>query len=185
MTPTAHTSAATLPWTLPAWQPRALTMQAVLLIGAAWLLPSLAHLTGLPVRTLLPMHWPVVLAGLCYGWRSGAVIGAGAPLVSYLLSGMPPPMVLPAMTLELAAYGFLAGFVREVLHRGRFEAALASLLGGRVLFVGAMLATGVIVGPLADYLRNAMLPGLAAGAAQVLLLPALAGWWVRREQRRP
>jgi len=159
-----------------------LTVQGLLLIAAAWLLPSLAHLMGLPVRMLLPMHWPVVLAGLCYGWRSGAVIGAAAPLVSYLLSGMPPPMVLPAMTLELAAYGFLAGFAREVLHRGRFEATLASLLGGRVLFVGVMLATGVIVGPLPDYLRNAMLPGLAAGAVQALLLPVLAGWWVRREQ---
>jgi hypothetical protein len=156
-------------------------MQGVLLIGAAWLLPSLVHRTGLPVRTLLPMHWPVVLAGLCYGWRSGAAIGAGAPLVSYLLSGMPPPVVLPAMTLELAAYGFLAGFVREVLHRGRFEATLASLLGGRVLFIGVMLASGVIIGPLGDYLRNARLPGLAAGATQAMLLPPVAGWWVRRE----
>lgn len=184
MTRTAHTSTATLPWTLPAWQSRALTMQGVLLIAAAWLLPSLVHLTGLPVRTLLPMHWPVVLAGLCYGWRSGAVIGAGAPLVSYLLSGMPPPMVLPAMTLELAAYGFLAGFVREVLHRGRFEATLASLLGGRVVFVGVMLATGAVVGPLADYLRNAMLPGLAVACVQALVLPFVAAWWVQREQLR-
>lgn len=182
---TATATATTSPtWTLPAWQLRALSVQAVLLIAAAWLLPSVAHLTGLPVRTLLPMHWPVVLAGLCYGWRGGALVGAGAPVVSYLLSGMPPPFVLPSMTVELAAYGCLAGFVREVLHRGRLESAVAALVGGRVLFVGMMLATGVIVGPLADYVRSALLPGLPAAVAQALLLPPLAGWWVRREQPR-
>lgn len=168
---------------LPASRPRALTAQAGLLLAAAVALPALAHLTGLPVRTLLPMHWPVILAGLCYGWRSGAVLGALAPLTSYLLSGMPPPVILPPMTLELAAYGMLAGLVREVLGRGRVEATLGAVLGGRILFVGAMLASGTIVGPLADYLRNAMAAGLPAALAQVLLLPPLAAWWVRRESQ--
>jgi hypothetical protein len=171
-------------WALPAWQPRSLTAQAVLLITAAWLLPAVAHVAGLPVRTLLPMHWPVVLAGLCYGWRGGALVGAGAPIVSYLLSGMPPPFMLPSMTAELAAYGALAGFAREVLHRGRLESTLAALLGGRVLFVGVMLASGAMAGPLADYVRSALLPGLPAALAQALLLPPLAGWWVRRELPR-
>lgn len=171
-------------WTLPAWQRRALTAQAVLLVAAAWLLPSVAHFTGLPVGTLLPMHWPVLLAGLCYGWRGGALVGAGAPIVSFLLSGMPPPFLLPSMTVELAAYGCLAGFVREVLHRGRLESAAAALVGGRILFVGMVLATGVSVDPIAEYVRGALMPGLPAAIAQALLLPPLAGWWVRRQLPR-
>lgn len=178
------TSLSTIPVSLPAAAPRALTVQAVLLLAAALVLPALAHLTGLPVRTLLPMHWPVLLAGLCYGWRSGLLVGAAAPAVSFMLSGMPPPVVLPSMTLELAAYGLLAGAVREGLHRGPIEATLAAVIGGRLAFVGMMLATGTIVGPLAGYLGNALVPGVPAALAQVALLPPIAAWWVRREQGR-
>jgi uncharacterized membrane protein len=181
---TPHTATAHTPWILPVWQPRALTIQGLLLLSAAWLLPAAAHLAGLTVRTWLPMHWPVLLAGLCYGWRAGALVGAGAPVVSYLLSGMPPPVIIPAMTMELCTYGFLAGFVREVLHRGRIEAAIAAVLGGRVLFVGVALATGAVATPLPDYLRSALLPGIAAAVVQILLLPLIARWWVAREQTR-
>lgn len=171
------------PLTLPATRLRALTVQAALLLAAATLLPSLAHLTGLPVRVLLPMHWPVLLVGLCYGWRSGLLVGAAAPLTSTLLSGMPPWPVLPPMTAELAAYGCLAGAVREVLGRGRLEATLAAVLVGRLVFVAVLLATGALVGAVDVYVRSAFVPGIVAAAAQVLLLPPLAAWWVRREQR--
>ncbi len=173
--------AAPAPWTLSAWHPRALTLQGLLLVAAAWLLPAVAHWSGLPVRTWLPMHWPVILAGLCYGWRSGALVGAAAPLMSYLLSGMPPPFMLPAMTVELTTYGLLAGFVREVLHRGRLEAAVASVIGGRIAFVAVALASGAVATPMPEYLRTALYPGLAAALVQVIALPLLAGWWVRRE----
>jgi uncharacterized membrane protein len=185
MTSSTHTLGTPLAvWTLPAWRPRALTVQAFLLVAAAWLLPALAHAAGLPARTLLPMHWPVILVGLCYGWRSGALVGLGAPALSFLLSGMPPPIVLPAMTLELGAYGFLAGFARETLRQGWFVAALASLLGGRLVFLAAVLLTGALTTSWSAYLAAAMLPGLPAALAQAALLPLLARWWVRREQRR-
>ena len=39
------------------------------MIGAAVALPALCHLTGAPVTVLLPMHWPVIAAGLFCGWR--------------------------------------------------------------------------------------------------------------------
>lgn len=170
-------------WTLPALRPRALTVQFTLLLCAAWLLPAAVHLAGLPVRQLLPMHWPAIVAGLCYGWRSGAVIGALSPIVSFLISGMPRPAVLPSMTLELAAYGFFAGFVLQVLQRGRVQAALASVIGGRLVFLAVMVFTGAITTQLPVYLENAMLPGVLAAVLQVVTLPLLAEWWVRREQR--
>jgi hypothetical protein len=61
------------------------------LFGAAVILPVLAHWFNAPVRYLLPMHWPVILAGLVYGWRGGALTGLLAPSVSYLVSGFPLP----------------------------------------------------------------------------------------------
>lgn len=176
-------SAQTHPWTLPALRPRALTIQFFLILCAAWLLPAAIHMLGLPVRQLLPMHWPAILAGLVYGWRSGAVIGAASPIVSYMIAGMPRPAVLPSMTFELAAYGFIAGFMIEVLGRGRLQSALASVIGGRLVFLAVMVFTGAITTTLPVYLQAAMVPGLAAAVAQVVLLPLLASYWVKRETR--
>ena len=170
-------------WTLPARQPRALTIQFGLILCAAWLLPAAIHMLGLPVRQLLPMHWPAILAGLVYGWRSGAVIGAASPIVSYMIAGMPRPAVLPSMTLELAAYGFIAGFMIEVFGRGRLQAALAAVIGGRLVFLAVMVATGAITTAFPTYLQAAMVPGLPAALAQVVLLPLLAHYWVRHERR--
>ncbi len=174
--------AARVQLTLPAWRLRALSIQGLLLVSAALLLPAAAHLTGLPVQILLPMHWPVILVGLCYGWRSGAVVGLASPGVSFLFSGMPLPAILPAMTLELAAYGFFAGFFRESLRRSALLSTALSLVGGRVVFVALAVATGAATAPFSDYLNAALLPGLWSAIGQFLLLPLAAGWWVRREQ---
>lgn len=171
-------------WTLPALRPRALTFQFALVLCAAWLLPAAIHALGLPVRQLLPMHWPAILAGLVYGWRSGAVIGAASPIVSYMIAGMPRPAVLPSMTLELAAYGLIAGYFVQVLQRGRLQATLAAVIGGRVAFLAVMVFTGAITTALPVYLQAAMVPGLAAALAQVLVLPLLAHVWVKKESGR-
>ena len=170
--------------TLSALRLRSVSAQLILLLGAAFVLPALAHLAGVPGRVWLPMHWPVIFAGLCYGWRSGALIGLAAPAVSFLLSGMPPAAALPAMTAELATYGFLAGLFRESFRRNSFLAVAAALIGGRLVFLGIRLATGSIAGPLAEYVQAALLPGLPAALGQLVLVPLAAGGWVRRESRR-
>lgn len=169
--------------TIPLWGARALAMQGLLLASASFLLPAAAHVAGLPVRVLLPMHWPVILVGLCYGWRSGALVGLAAPSLSFLLSGMPLAPILPAMTVEVAAYGLLAGFLRERLRWNAVWSTGIAVAGGRVLFVALALATGATGGAPLPYLKAAVLPGLAAGLAQVVLLPLAAGWWVARERK--
>jgi len=169
--------------TLPDTGLRALSTQAVLLALSAAVLPALSHLAGLPVRWLLPMHWAVLLAGITYGWRAGAVIGLLAPGVSFLLSGMPLPHILPAMTLELGTYGLVAGFARQACRLGAGVGLLVAIAAGRAVFVGAALLTGAALPAIPAYLQTALLPGLPAAAAQVLLLPAVAQWWTRRESR--
>ncbi len=164
--------------TLPAWDVKAISLQLILLLSAAFVLPSIAHALGLPVRMFLPMHWPVLLAGLCYGWRSGLIIGLSAPAVSYLISGMPPIFMLPAMTFELAAYGFVAGFARERFRLGFFTSLLVALISARALFVGYLFATGTISQPLIAYLQAAMLPGAIGAIGQLIALPLIARKWV-------
>jgi hypothetical protein len=161
---------------------RAIVFQ-VLLIIAAVALPVIAHLLGAPVRFLLPMHWPVILAGLVYGWRGGALAGFFAPMVSYFFSGFPVPAILPSMTLELLTYGLAAGFLYETIRMNSFLSVSISLLLGRIVFiVSAILSNVTSIGNF-DYLKIALFPGLVAAICQVVLLPFIAKWWVKQEQK--
>jgi ECF transporter, substrate-specific component len=173
------------PIVLPAFNVNAIFVQMLLLATASFVLPAAAHLAGLPSQVLLPMHWPVILAGLCYGWRSGALIGLFAPLASFMLSGMPPPHILPAMSVELAAYGFLAGFARQGLRYGWFTSNAISLIGGRVVFLTVALLMGSIAAPFTDYLVTSMLPGIPVAIIQFITLSLVARWWVGRDGRDP
>jgi uncharacterized membrane protein len=153
------------------------------LIGIAIVLPLIAHLTGAPVRYLLPMHWPVILAGLIYGWRSGALIGLLAPVVNYLLSGFPLPAILPSMTVELLTYGLVAGLLRERFSMSAWLAVTLALIAGRLVFIISVFIAHVVTSNYLGYFIPALLPGLVAGLGQILFLPMLAQWWVKQEQR--
>lgn len=61
---------------------------------------------------LCPMHLPVLLCGLLCGWKYGLAVGFILPPLRYVLFSAPP--IFPAgaaMAFELAAYGFLSGFL--------------------------------------------------------------------------
>lgn len=164
--------------TLAFWSAKSLIFQ-FLLITLAISLPVIAHLAQAPVRFLLPMHWPVLLAGLVYGWRGGALVGIAAPVLSYAISGYPLPPILPAMTVELFAYGFIVGVLKERFNLGGFLAMAIALIAGRISF---LLVAGITGGAIINqaYLVAAMLPGLAAAICQLILLPFAAKWWIER-----
>lgn len=167
--------------TLVFWGTKSLIFQ-VILVGAAVILPAVAHLSGAPVRILLPMHWPVILAGLVFGWRSGALVGLLSPSMSYLVSGMPLPAILPAMTVELFAYGFVAGLLREKLRFNPFLSVIPALIIGRIAFALTVYLGFAASGNYMQYFKAALLPGLFAALGQIILLPIIANWWVKKEQ---
>ena len=85
---------------------------AALFLAAGLVLPFLTGQIPQIGSMLLPMHLPVLLCGLVCGWQYGALIGFVLPLLRFALFGMPP--IFPtgiAMCFELAAYGFLAGWL--------------------------------------------------------------------------
>ena len=155
----------------------------LLLIGSAVGLPVAAHLLGAPVRYLLPMHWPVILAGLVYGWRGGALTGFLAPVVSYFFSGYPLPNILPSMTVELLVYGLVAGFLRERFSLNAFLSVTIALILGRIVFVLTVLMGFSGATNYAAYFQSALLPGIVAALCQILLLPFLSTWWIKQEKQ--
>ena len=88
------------------------------------------------------------------------------------------------MTVELAAYGLLAGLARQTFGLNTFASSAISLIGGRVVFLTTIFAIGSVSTTFATYLQTSMLPGIPAAIAQFVLLSLAANWWVGREIKK-
>lgn len=77
-------------------------------IALCYILPVALHPFGLG-GVLSPMHIPVLLCGLVCGWACGAFCGIAGPVLSSVLSGMPPATALISMIPELVIYGLVSG----------------------------------------------------------------------------
>jgi hypothetical protein len=160
---------------------RAYIFQVTLMLTAV-ALPVVAHSLGAPVRYILPMHWPVILAGLVYGWRSGVLTGFFTPVVSYIISGYPLPHIIPSMTVELLTYGMVAGLLRERFQYSAFASTAIALVIGRIVFLLSIFILNPIGTNHVQYFQTALLPGLIAAVFQIALLPFVARWWVNKER---
>jgi len=93
------------------------------------------HLAG---ATFLPMHIFVLIAGLLFGWRAGLLVGLFTPLVSYFISGLPALNILPQVIIEVSAYGFIAGILREKYSLRTVWSLLGAIVGGRLALLAAI-----------------------------------------------
>lgn len=91
-----------------------------------------------------PMHIPVFLCGLACGPLFGLICGIGGPILSHLLTSMPPVAFLPGMALELAVYGLIAGLCMHYIHTQK-----------ETLDVYLSLVSAMLVGRLVAGLANA------------------------------
>lgn len=107
-------------------------------IALCVVLPQAFHAIPEAGTIYCPMHIPVLLCGLITGWPYGLLCGLAGPLLSSLITGMPPAAILPAMMVECAAYGALTGLMMQLVHTKKVYADLyislvAAMLGGRVI----------------------------------------------------
>ena len=161
------------------------TAATLLAIVAAVVLPQLFHVIGAVSGqgtmlgvAFLPMHLPRIFVGLIAGPAVGAIAGAAAPLVSFLLSGMPMLAMLPLMMVELCAYGLVAGLLRGIKLPSLAKVVIAQLAGRVVLTAAtaiAVFAFGSSKAIAATWTSDlaAGLPGLAL---QWALIPLAAYW---------
>ncbi len=103
-------------------------------IALGILLPIAFHWVGLG-RTFLPMHIPILLAGFFAGPLTAAMVGVITPLLSSVLTGMPPlaPTGL-MMAVELPIYGLLVGAAYHRWSLGKIPALLSAVLAGRLVY---------------------------------------------------
>lgn len=139
-------------------------------------LPTLFHMIGAG-SVFLPMHIPVLLCGLLFGWQYGAVCGLIVPLLSSFLTQMPPlfPTAV-AMMFELCAYGVLTGVFYRKLRWNVYPALIAAMLGGRAVsgLANAVLmnASGKPYG-FSAFLSASFVTAVPGIILQIVLVPLL------------
>ncbi len=127
---------------------------------------------------LLPMHIPVLLCGLICGWQYGFLCGILGPLLSSVLTGMPPAPVLPAMMVECGMYGCTAGLMMGAvrsgsLYRDLYISLPVAMLVGRI-FSG--IAKALIFAPgtsLRAWMMASFVTALPGIVVQLVALPTL------------
>ncbi|HPZ09267.1 MAG TPA: ECF transporter S component [Candidatus Eremiobacteraeota bacterium] len=106
------------------------TVMAGLFIAMGIVLPSFLHLLGMG-KSFLPMHIPVLMAGITLGGSYGLTVGTVTPLLSFLLTGMPPFPGVIGMVFELGTYGFLTGFLSKKINI--YGSVLIAMICSRVV----------------------------------------------------
>ena len=133
---------------------------------------------------LLPMHLPVFLCSLICGWQFGLPVGLLLPIVRSLLFSMPPlfPTAV-AMSAELAAYGFFAGFFYKLfLNHGWkklfavFVSMILAMILGRLVWGGMMWLLLSVSGKgftFEQFLAGAVINAIPGIAMQIVLVPTI------------
>lgn len=149
------------------------------LIALCVVLPLAVHAIPNAGSVLSPMHIPALLCGLICGWPYGLACGLLGPLLSSLITGMPPQAFLPPMMVELAVYGLVTGLMMRLVRTGSLMGDLylsltSAMLLGRViagLFRGLLFAPGQL--SLAAWASGYFVTSLPGILIHLVLIPAV------------
>ncbi len=131
-------------------------------------------------NALCPMHLPVLICGMLFGPLYGGAVGFIAPLLRYLIFGMPPiyPIGLP-MAFELMAYGVITGLMIKLLPKKIpyiYVSLVTAMVAGRIVWAVVRMFITLFGGTpfgfaifLADGFINA-LPGIIL---QIVIIPPI------------
>lgn len=107
-------------------------------LALCMLLPLLTGQLQQLGNALCPMHIPVLICGFIAGPWYAAAVGAIAPLLRFLIFGMPPVFPIGiAMCFELAAYGAVSGLLYKLLPKKTlniYASLIAAMLVGRAVW---------------------------------------------------
>src|SRR4030042_923645 len=115
-------------------------------VALSVLTPWIFHQFNLAGATWLPMHFFIFAAALAGGWQAGAIVGLLTPFASFAVSGMPALTVLPQVAVEVAAYGLIAGLLRQKAHLNVFWSLLGAMVAGRVALLIAVFIVQAATG---------------------------------------
>jgi len=120
---------------------------------------------------LSPMHIPVLIAGFVIGPIYAAVVGFLAPLIRFMLFGMPPMPNAIAMSFELATYGIVSGIMYKILPKKLiylYVSLITAMLAGRIVWgIARVVMLGLVEVP---FSMELFIGGAFVGAVPGIIL---------------
>ncbi|MBE6821093.1 MAG: ECF transporter S component [Ruminococcaceae bacterium] len=152
---------------------------AALFLGIGLVLPFVTGQIQKIGNMLLPMHIPVLLCGFICGPQYGILVGFILPLMRSAIFGM--PVMYPnavSMAFELAAYGFISGFLfGKINGRGIFPvygSLLGAMLGGRIIWgIAQTFLLGIGGFTFKMFIAGAFVNAVPGIILQLILIPAV------------
>jgi hypothetical protein len=103
------------------------------------------------------------------------MVGAVAPILSSLFTGMPPIPYLYVMVIELAAYAFLISFLYNKLGVGMYTSLILGMIGGRIVsMIGTFLILHIIMAQPFDFkyvVSGLFVTGIPGIIIQLVFIP--------------
>lgn len=150
-----------------------------LLIAIGVVLPQVFHIFGQQVgQTFLPMHIPIIIAGLVVGPWYGIGVAIATPIISSLFTTMPPVPMLYFMIFELSAYALAAGILAKKIKLNIYINLLITLVFGRLVY-GLTLVVAVAIFGMSFKFANTtaffmgIVNGLPGIAIQLIFIPPI------------
>lgn len=153
---------------------------AAMFLGIALVLPLLTGNIPQIGSALCPMHIPVLLCGFFCGPWYALGIGIIAPLLRFLLFGMPP--IFPsgiAMCFELATYGLVSAVLYKLLPKKTvhiYVSLISAMIAGRIVWgVVRVILYGLGGSEFswAAFIAGAFLNAIPGIIVQIVLIPVL------------
>lgn len=123
-------------------------------------------------RLFLPMPFFTLMAGLLLGWRAGLATGLLSPIISHTITGMPLSAVLPFITIELTAYGLMAGLLNGNFKINVIFSLLGAMFLGRILLGLSILLFSINLNAV-SFVWGALKAGWPGIIIQIIFLPVL------------
>lgn len=149
-------------------------------LALALILPFLTGQIPQIGSALCPMHIPVILCGFICGPWYALIVGFIAPLLRFVLFGM--PVIMPtgiAMSFELAAYGIFAGLLYKWLPKKKISiyfSLIGAMLCGRIVWgVARVILFGLGKSEFgwAAFMSGAFLNAIPGIILQIVLIPLI------------
>lgn len=149
-------------------------------LAIALLLPFITGQIPSIGQMLSPMHIPVLLCGMLCGWHYGLVVGFIAPIMRYVLFGM--PAIFPngiAMAFELATYGVVSGILIKKLPQKIpyvYLSLIGAMLAGRGIWGIARYIIGIVIGPkftMEIFLTGAFMSAIPGIVLHIIIIPPI------------
>lgn len=155
-------------------------VSSALCLGLSLVLPLLTGQIQQIGNMLCPMHLPVLLCGFVCGGLWGGVVGFVAPILRYLIFGMPPVFPLGiSMAFELGTYGAISGLLYHKFPRTPrtlYLSLLVAMVSGRVVWGLVRFLLAGLSGsefPFSMFLSGALTSAIPGIVLQILLIPVI------------